>query len=105
MGIKAGFTSLFNGKDLTGWVGDLNYWKVEDGAIVGRSVEKLDRNLFRRCDEHSGAAQNGAFVTAPLAELQRTTHFEWLVAAILILERAQRMGSPNMPIDGVQPPA
>ncbi len=46
MGIKAGFTSLFNGNDLTGWVGDAEYWKVEDGAIVGRSVEKLDRNLF-----------------------------------------------------------
>ena len=46
MGMKPGFTSLFNGKDLTGWVGDAKYWKVEDGAIVGRSVEKLDRNLF-----------------------------------------------------------
>ena len=32
----------FNGKDLTGWLGDPEYWKVEDGAIVGRSVEKLD---------------------------------------------------------------
>ena len=37
MNIKPGFTSLFNGKDLTGWVGDANYWKVEDDAIVGRS--------------------------------------------------------------------
>ncbi len=46
MGVKAGFTSIFNGKDLTGWDGDSKYWKVEDGAIVGRSVEKLDRNLF-----------------------------------------------------------
>ena len=46
MDVKAGFTSLFNGKDLTGWVGDTRYWKVEDGAIVGRSVERLDRNLF-----------------------------------------------------------
>jgi len=46
MNIKPGFTSLFNGKDLTGWVGDANYWKVEDGVIVGRSVEKLDHNDF-----------------------------------------------------------
>jgi len=46
MAIKAGFTSLFNGKDMTGWLGDAKYWKVEDGTIVGRSVEKLDRNLF-----------------------------------------------------------
>ncbi|MBD3182784.1 DUF1080 domain-containing protein [Candidatus Poribacteria bacterium] len=46
MGVKPGFTSIFNGKDLTGWQGDPKYWKVEDGAIVGRSEEKLDRNLF-----------------------------------------------------------
>ena len=46
MRIKPGFMSLFNGRDLTGWVGDTNYWKVEDGAIVGRSVEKLDHNDF-----------------------------------------------------------
>ena len=46
MNIKPGFTSLFNGKDLTGWIGDANYWKVEDGVIVARSVEKLDHNDF-----------------------------------------------------------
>ena len=28
---------LFNGKDLTGWEGDLKLWKIEDGAIVGDS--------------------------------------------------------------------
>lgn len=31
----AGFTSLFNGKDLTGWEGRTNHWTVEDGAITG----------------------------------------------------------------------
>ena len=46
MSVKPGFTSLFNGKDMTGWVGDSQYWKIEDGAIVGRSVEKLGRNIF-----------------------------------------------------------
>ncbi len=46
MGMKEGFTPIFNGKDLTGWAGDPEYWKVEDGSIVGKSVEKLDRNLF-----------------------------------------------------------
>jgi len=29
--------SLFNGKDLTGWEGDLELWKVEKGMIVGDS--------------------------------------------------------------------
>ena len=29
------FTSLFNGKDLSGWDGDPALWKVEDGVVVG----------------------------------------------------------------------
>ena len=39
---------LFNGKDLTGWEGDLAIWSVEDGAIVGRlTAEKpIDHNTF-----------------------------------------------------------
>ncbi|MFO0881756.1 MAG: PVC-type heme-binding CxxCH protein [Gemmataceae bacterium] len=38
---------LFNGKDLTGWVGDPKLWRVEDGMIVGRSPG-LKRNEFLR---------------------------------------------------------
>ena len=30
-------TSLFNGKDLSGWEGDPTFWKVEDGCITGES--------------------------------------------------------------------
>jgi hypothetical protein len=29
--------SLFNGRDLTGWHGDPNLWRVENGAIVGEA--------------------------------------------------------------------
>ena len=32
---ETGFTSLFNGKDLTGWEGRKEHWTVEDGAITG----------------------------------------------------------------------
>lgn len=32
-----GFEPIFNGKDLSGWDGDLRYWRAEDGAIVGES--------------------------------------------------------------------
>jgi len=46
MDIKSGFTSLFNGSDLTGWVGDQRYWKAENGIIFGRSTEQLNRNIF-----------------------------------------------------------
>jgi uncharacterized protein (TIGR03067 family) len=32
-----GFTSLFNGKDLTGWDGNPALWSAKDGAIVGQT--------------------------------------------------------------------
>jgi hypothetical protein len=35
---KDGFTSMFNGKDLTGWEGERGYWSVEDGAITGTTT-------------------------------------------------------------------
>lgn len=31
---EAGFTSLFNGVDLTGWVGDTDGYTVEDGKLI-----------------------------------------------------------------------
>ena len=34
---EEGFVALFNGKDLTGWEGDTNLWKVRDGLLVGQS--------------------------------------------------------------------
>ena len=33
--VEPGFKSLFNGKDLSGWVGRPNHWSVEDGCITG----------------------------------------------------------------------
>jgi len=47
----AGFVSLFNGKDLTGWKipeGDNGHWKVVDGVIDydASSEAKTDRNLW-----------------------------------------------------------
>jgi hypothetical protein len=35
---EAGFVSLFNGKDLSGWKGDTTYWSVEDGAITAKTT-------------------------------------------------------------------
>ncbi len=37
--------ALFNGRDLTGWSGEMEYWTVENGDIVGRSPG-LDHNTF-----------------------------------------------------------
>jgi hypothetical protein len=40
-------TSLFDGKTLTGWEGNLQLFRVQDGAIVGGSLnERIARNEF-----------------------------------------------------------
>ena len=36
--VEAGFVSMFNGKDLTGWDGKPGGWWVEDGAITGQTT-------------------------------------------------------------------
>jgi hypothetical protein len=45
---ESGFQSMFDGKTLEGWDCDIDFWRVEDGAIVGES--KLDhqpkQNIF-----------------------------------------------------------
>lgn len=41
------FTPLFNGKNLDGWHGDKELWKVEDGCIVGSTDDKqIKKNTF-----------------------------------------------------------
>jgi hypothetical protein len=44
---KENAATFFNGKDLTGWEGDLQWWKVENGELVGTSPG-LKRNEFLR---------------------------------------------------------
>lgn len=43
-----GFTSLFNGKDLTGWSGDPAIWSVQDNAITGQTTAEkpIKKNTF-----------------------------------------------------------
>lgn len=43
---RAGEQSLFNGKDLTGWEGATNVWRVQEGVIVGGHLEGNPRNEF-----------------------------------------------------------
>jgi hypothetical protein len=51
-----GFKPLFNGKDLDGWVTpeDKDLFKVEDGAIVGRTKGNLKKNEFLVTDKKYG---------------------------------------------------
>ena len=40
-------TSLFDGRTLAGWEGDLKWWRVQDGALTGGSAtEKVPKNFF-----------------------------------------------------------
>jgi Domain of Unknown Function (DUF1080) len=43
-----GFATIFNGKTLDGWDGDPNYWRVEDGCMVGEITPEniIKRNTF-----------------------------------------------------------
>jgi hypothetical protein len=44
---KNAAVQLFDGKTFTGWEGDLNWFRIEDGAIVAGSMEKdIPTNLF-----------------------------------------------------------
>ncbi len=45
---QSGVEILFNGKDLTGWEGNPESWKVEDGLILGEAnlEESLPHNQF-----------------------------------------------------------
>jgi hypothetical protein len=41
-----GFTAIFNGRDLSGWAGSPEFWKVEDGCLTGVADGKLKYNRF-----------------------------------------------------------
>jgi putative membrane-bound dehydrogenase-like protein len=46
-GAPEGFAQLFNGDDLTGWEGNLDFFRVEEGAIVaGRLTEAIPQSEF-----------------------------------------------------------
>ena len=44
MNDESGFVPIFDGKTLAGWEGDPQYWRVEDGALVG---EVTPTNLLK----------------------------------------------------------
>src|SRR3954468_6931242 len=41
-----GKISIFNGKDLTGWYGDMELFKVDNGEIVGKTEKGIKKNEF-----------------------------------------------------------
>jgi hypothetical protein len=45
---ESGFVQIFDGKSLAGWEGDTNYWRVENGCLVGEVTPDkiLKQNSF-----------------------------------------------------------
>jgi len=37
---------IFNGKDLTGWIGHEQYWTVKDGVIIGKNTDKVPVSTY-----------------------------------------------------------
>lgn len=70
---EEGFVSLFNGQDLTGWVGDTNGYVVENGNIVCKPGGNLytDKEFsdfaFRFEFKLTPGANNGLGIRAPLS--------------------------------------
>lgn len=75
--LEQGYTSLFNGKDLSGWVGDKKSYTVNDGEIVVAPVEghsggnllteKEYSNFILRFEfQLTAGANNGLGIHAPL---------------------------------------
>ena len=49
-----GWLPLFNGRSLSGWKGDARYWRVVDGAIVGRIETQIVNGTFLISEEQYG---------------------------------------------------
>ena len=75
--LKKGYTSLFNGKDLSGWVGDKESYTVKNGEIVVSPIEghgggnlltekEYSNYIFRFEFQLTAGANNGLGIHAPL---------------------------------------
>lgn len=67
-----GFVSIFNGKDLTGWVGDTKGYAVEDGVLVCKpggnlyTQQEYSDFVFRFEFKLTPGGNNGVGIRAPL---------------------------------------
>ena len=43
---KSETIQLFNGKDLDGWVGNMDLWSVQDGEIVGKNTKPVPVSTY-----------------------------------------------------------
>lgn len=55
---KAGFVSIFNGSNLTGWDGDQRFWSVKDGVIRGQTTKENPTRGNTFCIWRGGKLRN-----------------------------------------------
>ncbi|RJP33227.1 MAG: DUF1080 domain-containing protein [Candidatus Omnitrophota bacterium] len=69
--VEEGFTSLFNGNNLTGWIGDVKGYVIEDGAIVCKpggnlyTEKEYDNFIIRFEFKLTPGANNGLGIRTP----------------------------------------
>jgi hypothetical protein len=58
---ETGFQSIFDGKTLSGWDGDPDFWSVQDGAIVGQTTQEHQPKQNTFCIWRGGSPANFEF--------------------------------------------
>ncbi len=91
LGLSTEEPNFFNGKDLTGWKGEMEFWSVRDGAIVGHSDETLHSNKFLWSDVEVGDFYLSVDVRMPVDERNAGIQF-----------RSQSTESKNFQAQGYQ---
>lgn len=95
-----GFTQLFDGKTLTGWEGNPDFWRVEDGVLVGESskdkplsntyiwkkeleVKDFDLRLEIKCDLGGSGIQYRSQVglpwNRPVRAGEKPRNLQWMM--------------------------
>jgi hypothetical protein len=78
---EEGFTSLFDGNDLSGWDCDPRFWSVKDGAIIGQVAEGT------KVDNHTYAIWKGG----PVKDFELRMKVRWTKGNSGIDYRAERI--------------
>ena len=83
---SAGFVSIFNGKDLTGWEGNAKIWKVRNGLLVGESpgirhndflaTKKEYENFELRLEFRMKGGKGNSGVQFRSRRIPKTTHVQ-----------------------------
>ena len=93
---EAGFVSIFNGKDLTGWDGKPSWWEVEDGALTAQSTpekpcKECNYLIWRggqpadfelRADFKLSRSANSGIITPRASRATRACHFSRAAASL-----------------------